>query len=140
MTWVKASTPRGIYDDGRLAVACAPMALDEAGGTLFVGVRKPVALACVLALSTDDGRVKARVPCAADADDLCFDAARRRVYVVGGVGRVTVVDTVSFAVLGEIETALGARTGFWYPERDSLYVAAPATASTPARLLVFHGD
>jgi hypothetical protein len=117
-----------------------PMALDEAGGTLFVGVRKPTAQACVLALSTDDGAVKARVPCAADCDDLCFDAARRRVYAVGGVGRVTVIDAAACTVLGEHETALGARTGFWYAERDALYVAAPATAAAQARLLVFHGD
>ena len=117
-----------------------PMALDEAGGTLFVGVRKPTAQACVLALSTEDGAVKARVPCAADCDDLCFDAARRRVYAVGGVGRVTVIDAAACTVLGEHETALGARTGFWYAERDALYVAAPATAAAQARLLVFHGD
>ena len=117
-----------------------PMVLDEAGGTLFVGVRKPTAQACVLALSTDDGAVKARVPCAADCDDLCFDAARRRVYAVGGVGRVTVIDAAACTVLGEHETALGARTGFWYAERDALYVAAPATAAAQARLLVFHGD
>ena len=73
-------------------------------------------------------------------DDLCFDPYRSRIYVVGGVGRVTVIDAVELCVLGDVQTAIGARTGFFCKERDSLYVAAPATASMPARLLVFHGE
>ena len=48
------------------------------------------------------------------------------------------VQPLQFTVLSVIPTGIGARTGLWYPERDSLYVAAPATAKLPARLLVFH--
>ena len=117
-----------------------PMALDEAGSTVFVGVRKPTSQACVLALDAKDGRCKARIMCAPDMDDLCFDPVRRRIYAVGGVGRVTVIDAVKLSAIGEVQTAIGARTGFFCRERDSLYVAAPATACVPARLLVFHGE
>jgi hypothetical protein len=149
----------------------------------------------------------------ADADDLCFDPKRRRVYVVGGAGRVTVIDVgrtcaavvdaactgsgsrtsvlgagtdagivarssvdecgrplndgnssgggwkggretdapssplspsqshskppPPFRCLGEVPTGLGARTGIFLPGRDRLYVAVPATATTPPRLLAF---
>ena len=114
-----------------------PMALDEVGGTLFVGVRKPSSQACVLALDTQNGRCKARIACVADADDLCFDAQRRRIYAIGGVGHVSIIDAVTFSVLGGVESALGSRTGLFYPERDALYVAAPGTALMPPRLLVY---
>eukprot|EP00041_Stephanoeca_diplocostata_P015982 m.310781 g.310781 ORF g.310781 m.310781 type:complete len:393 (-) comp20214_c0_seq5:139-1317(-) len=97
--------------------------------------------------------------CAADADDVCYDAARDAVYVPTGSG---VVDTfyverspdpvhrpsgsnagvdqnspVSLRPGGRVTSAVGARTGLFVPERDRLYVAAPATAVAPARLLVY---
>jgi len=36
-----------------------------------------------------------------------------------------------------VVTAVGARTALFVPHRDRLYVAAPATATTPARLLAY---
>ncbi|KAK3265680.1 hypothetical protein CYMTET_25657 [Cymbomonas tetramitiformis] len=127
-----------------------PMALDEVGRVLFVGVRKPADKACVLCYDVDSGEVVERLPCVGDMDDLCFDASRQRLYVIGGAGRITVIGTVEYPaslgvieskryeVLSEVPTGLGARTGIWYPERDSLYVAAPATSTLPSRLLVYH--
>jgi hypothetical protein len=35
-----------------------------------------------------------------------------------------------------VPTSVGARTGLWLPDRDRLVVAAPATVSVPARLLI----
>ena len=125
-----------------------PMCLDEAAGNLYVGVRKPAAQSCVLVFDIDSGSIKARVACAGDMDDLCFDALRRRGYVISGTGAVTVIGAAGaglkgaedqFCRLADVPTAVGARTGFWYPERDALYVAVPASSSLPARLLVFQG-
>ena len=61
-------------------------------------------------------------------------------YVIGGHGAITVLDArrTHLAVLGEVPSSVGARTGCWFAERDALYVAAPAVAGAPARLLVYH--
>ena len=122
-----------------------PMHADEDARLLFVGVRAPAHRSCILVLDLDSGEELRRVACAGDMDDLCFDARRSRLYVVSGTGRVVVLgresaaERASFAPICELETALGARTGFFYTERDSLYVAAPTSGGMPSRLLVFQG-
>ena len=40
-------------------------------------------------------------------------------------------------VVSEVPTGVGARTGIWYPERDLLYVAVPATTDNKPKLMVF---
>ena len=46
---------------------------------------------------TDTGAEIARVPCAGDMDDLCYDPARRRLHVISahGGGTVTTIDLTS---------------------------------------------
>lgn len=114
-----------------------PMALDERGRRLLVGTRSPPAL---LVHDIDSGKVVARVPIGADADDLYFDAAHGRAYAICGEGRVDVVRREAddrYSLEGSVETEPGARTGLFVPQQRRLYVAAPATRSAPARLLVF---
>ena len=60
---------------------------------------KPVSSAFQLALDMDDGRAKAVILRVPDPDHLCFDARRRSLYDIGGAGRVTVIDAVSFSGL-----------------------------------------
>ena len=123
-----------------------PMALDEDGRRIFVVARSPP---CLLVLCADTGRNIARVPCGADSDDVFFDARRAAVYVVCGEGVVSVVRRCPWPApfrtphhdemyhcAEQVPTAVGARTGLWLPDRDRLIVAAPATATVPARLLV----
>ena len=114
-----------------------PMSLDEEGKRLFVGARSP---AVMLVYDIDSGKVVARVPIGGDTDDLFFDAARKRVYVVCGEGRVDIVRQDSpdrYVTETSTKTATRARTGFFVPELDRLYVAAPAEGSSPARVLVY---
>ena len=84
----------------------------------------------------------ARIPCAGDMDDLCYDAKRHRLYVISGYGFVTAIDLSQgreqIRTIGTVQTAIGARTACWDPSRDALYVACPATVALPARLLVYH--
>ena len=123
-----------------------PMHADEASRLLFVGVRKPTHRACVLVLDMDSGECIGRVPVPGDMDDLCFDALRSRLYVVSGTGCVSVLGRAphggrgSFEVIDTVPTVVGARTGVFYAERDSLYVAAPSVEGLPSRLLVFQGQ
>ncbi|HZD40736.1 MAG TPA: hypothetical protein VE131_08455, partial [Terriglobales bacterium] len=57
-----------------------PMALDEMHHRLFIGCRAPARL---LVFDTDNGKQKASLEIVGDTDDLFYDAARRRVYVIG---------------------------------------------------------
>ena len=114
-----------------------PMALDAKDRRLFVGARLP---AEILVYDIDSGAVVARAPISRDADDIFFDAERRRVYVVCGEGRVDVLRQESpdrYASEGFVRTAPRARTGLFVPRQSTLYVAAPAAGGVPARVLVY---
>jgi hypothetical protein len=110
-----------------------PMALDEAGGRLFVGARSP---ALLLVFDTASGKLRARLPICGDTDDLFFDAAQKRLYVICGEGKVEVFSP-ALSREAILDTSRGARTGLFVPEYRRLYVAAPAAGGAPARILIF---
>jgi DNA-binding beta-propeller fold protein YncE len=114
-----------------------PMALDEAGRRLFVGTRSP---ALMLVYDIDSGKVVAKAPIGGDTDDIFFEAARKRVYLICGEGRVDVFDRDNadqYVQQGSIKTRPRARTGLFVPDEGRLYVAAPAAGKAPARILVY---
>ena len=113
------------------------MALDEGGRRLFVAARMPATL---LVFDIDAGRIVAKMAIGGDVDDMYFDADRKRLYVICGEGRIDVVRQESpdrYALESSVTTAPRARTGIFVPEDNAVYVAAPANASTPARILVY---
>jgi DNA-binding beta-propeller fold protein YncE len=117
-----------------------PMALDEENRRVLIGTRKPSRLTV---LDMDTGNVVGSYPCTGDMDDLFFDAERKRVYVAGGEGYLSVFqrsDRDHYVDMGKFATAVGARTGVWYVKRDRLYVAAPPSGTLGARLLVFEAQ
>src|SRR5260370_39681695 len=114
-----------------------PMALDEADHRIFVVTRKPAQL---VVLDSDTGAMVASVPCVNDADDLYYDSGRRRIYVPGGEGFISVVqqtDPDHYQFLAKIPTTVGARTGLWYEKRDRFYLAVPASSKQGAALWVY---
>ena len=114
-----------------------PMALDQKNGRLFVGARAP---ALLLVYDTRSGKPVARLTIGADTDDVFYDAARQRVYVICGGGEIDVLRQESpdrYTPEGTIKTAPRARTGLFVPEQDKIYVAAPMEGSTAARVLVY---
>jgi DNA-binding beta-propeller fold protein YncE len=113
-----------------------PMALDEATARVFVGCRRPATL---VTLDTGSGQVTASTATVGDTDDLFYDAARRRIYVIGGEGFIDVLerDGDAFHRVGRIATRPGARTGLWVPALNRLYVAVPARGSAGAEVRVF---
>ena len=114
-----------------------PMALDESGRRLFVGARKPAVL---LVYDIDSGKLVAKQPIGEDTDDLFFDPERKRLYAICGEGRIDIVrqdDPDHYSLEGTVRTAPRARTGLFIPEEGRLYVAAPATGTSPARLLAY---
>ena len=114
-----------------------PMALDEADHRLFIVTRKPAQL---IVLDTGTGSLIASVPCVADSDDVYYDTGRKRIYVLGGEGYVSVIQQVDadhFQPLAKIPTIVGARTGLCYEKRDRLYLAVPASSKQGAALWVY---
>jgi DNA-binding beta-propeller fold protein YncE len=114
-----------------------PMALDEADHRVFVVTRRPAQL---VVLDTESGSMVASIPCVNDADDLYYDAARKRIYVPGGEGLISVIqqtDADHYQPLAKIPTTIGARTGLWYEKRDRFYLAVPASSKQGAALWVY---
>jgi hypothetical protein len=116
-----------------------PMAVDPAAGHLAVVFRDPARLAW---MDRASGRVDAVTPSCGDADDVFFDARRRRLYVSCGEGSVGVWTYDSGAVrpFGAVKTSSGARTSLFVPELDRLFVAARAGflgLGSDAAILVF---
>jgi DNA-binding beta-propeller fold protein YncE len=114
-----------------------PMALDEANHRLLIGCRTPARL---LAIDTESGKQTASAEIAGDTDDLFYDAARKRVYVIGGEGFVDVLaqrDADHYERIARQATAPGARTGLFVPTWNKLFVAAPRRARQDAQILVF---
>ncbi|MEA3003957.1 MAG: hypothetical protein QOH81_2745 [Sphingomonadales bacterium] len=117
-----------------------PMVLDEANRRVIVGTRKPSRMTV---FNMDTGAVVASLPAAGDMDDIFYDADRKRIYVAGGEGYISVfqqIDADHYRDMGKFASALGTRTGVWYVKRDRLYVAAPPAGGLGARLLVFEAQ
>jgi DNA-binding beta-propeller fold protein YncE len=114
-----------------------PMALDEAHHRLLIGCRAP---ARMLVIDTETGKQTASVEIAGDTDDLFYDAARSRVYVIGGQGFVDVFeqkDADHYGRSGHFATAPGARTGLFVPEWGKFFVAVPHRGEQRAEILVY---
>ena len=114
-----------------------PMALDEAHHRLFIGCRAP---ARMLVLDTETGKQVASVEIVEDTDDLFYDAAGSRVYVIGGGGFVDAFeqkDPDRYNRIAHIATAAGARTGLFVPDWRLLFVAVPHRGAQLSRILVY---
>ncbi|MGB8061237.1 MAG: hypothetical protein WCF26_05030 [Candidatus Sulfotelmatobacter sp.] len=118
-----------------------PMALDEADHRLFVAARIPSQLAV---FDTNSGRLVTVLPAVQDADDLYYDSARKRVYIPGGEGYISVfrqVDADHYKLLAKIHSAIGARTAGYFGKGrkgfDRFYLAVPARADHGAEVWIY---
>jgi len=119
------------------ATTCFPMALDEARQRLFIGCRMPARL---LVFDTGSGKMVASPEIVADTDDLFYDAARSRVYVIGGQGFVDVLqqrDADHYDRIARYPTPPGTRTGLFVPEWGRLFVAVPHRGEQRSEILVY---
>jgi hypothetical protein len=105
-----------------------PIAFDGEHQLIYVACRTPGTL---IALDTVTGREVASLPAAGKADDLFYDHALRRVYLISGAGEVDtfqVDDTNALRPLAVVQTAPGAKTALFVPSQNLLYLGVPGTA------------
>jgi len=111
-----------------------PMAFDEANHRLFIGCRIPSKL---VVLNTESGEVVAKIDISGDSDDIFYDSKRHRIYAICGAGKIDIIeqtDANNYKAVTKIDTADGARTGLFVPERDTLFVAVPHRGSQQAEI------
>jgi DNA-binding beta-propeller fold protein YncE len=118
-----------------------PMALDEPDHRLFVATRRPARLAV---FDTNSGRMVAALSAVQDADDLYYDSARKRLYIPGGEGYISVFrqdDADHYKLLAKLHSAIGARTAGYFGKGkkgfDRLYLAVPARADRGAEVWIY---
>jgi len=114
-----------------------PMVLDEPSKRLFVVTRVP---ARVLVYNADSGKTVAKFQTVGDSDDAFYDAARRRLYIVGGEGFIEAYsqDTPDhYTRIARLPTASGARTALFVPEAGRLFLAVPHRDQQRAEIRVF---
>jgi hypothetical protein len=114
-----------------------PMALDETNHRLFVGTRDPLKL---LVFDTNSGKVISVLDIANDADDIFYDAAKKRIYVSCGEGFVNIFqqeDADHYNAIVSIPTAQGARTFLFVPELQRFYLAVPHIANQGSKILAY---
>jgi DNA-binding beta-propeller fold protein YncE len=117
-----------------LAFGNFPMALDEANHRLFIGCRLPSRL---VVLNTESGDMVAKITISGDCDDIFYDSKRHRLYAICGAGKIDIIeqtDANTYKAFAKIDTANGARTGLFVPERDNLFVAVPHHGSQAAEI------
>lgn len=120
-----------------MAFANYPMSLDEKEHRLFVVTRMPARL---LVFNTDTANTVQKLSAIDDCDDVFYDAKRRRVYAIGGEGGISVFeqqDPDHYRESARITTVTGARTGFFSPELDRLFVAVRGQRSQPAAIRIY---
>ena len=114
-----------------------PMALDESERRLFVVTRNP---ALLLVFDTTTGTIVQKLPAVGDCDDVFYDKTRKRIYASGGDGGISIfrqVNSDHYKELARIPTVKGARTSFFSPELDRLFLAVRRQGSQSAAIKVF---
>jgi len=114
-----------------------PMALDEAHHRLLIGVWKPPQL---LVFDTNTGRQVASGEIAGKRDDLFYDSARHRVYVLTSTGYLEVFERKEadhYDRIARYPTPSRSQTGLFVPEWGKLFVAVPARGDRQAEIRMY---
>jgi hypothetical protein len=113
------------------------MALDGPDHRLFVGTRDPPKL---MVFDTNSGKVVSVLDIAKDADDIFYDAVKKRIYVSCGEGFINIFQQKyanHYKAIVSILTGQGARTSLFVPELHRFYLAVPHTGNQEAKILVY---
>lgn len=138
----------GIFDRGSLRLLAkwkiesakrnSPIAFDAEHHRLFVVCDDPGVL---VVFNTDTGKITDSVPVPADADDMDFDPASRRLFIPGE--RSLVVFDASnpdhVKKIAQVQTGTGAHTGLLLAREHKYLLAVPRQVKgEPAHVLIFN--
>lgn len=112
------------------------MALDNERARILTVFRDSAKL---VAVSKQTGKVAGEADTCGDVDDLFLDAKRQRIYISCGAGFLDIRDArnVAYPRISRIATVSGARTSYFIPEMDRLFLAVRAHAGEPAAIWVY---
>src|SRR6266700_234675 len=123
-----------------------PMALDEAHHRLLVGTRTPPRL---LVFDTVAGKQVAALEFGkpgvvnGNTDDLFYDSARSRIYLLNGLGSIDVFqqkDPDTYERVASLATPPGSRTGLFVPDWGKLFVAVLQQGTKNAEVRVYQAN
>jgi DNA-binding beta-propeller fold protein YncE len=116
------------------------MALNEEDHRLFTITRKTPMM---VVLNTETGNEVTRLRAAGECDDVFFDASRKRIYVIGAEGFISVFqqnDPDHYELIANVPSGIGIRTGYFFTRRDRFYVGVPAKGSEPAQVWTYEAE
>jgi DNA-binding beta-propeller fold protein YncE len=116
------------------------MALNEEDHRLFTITRKTP---MIVVLNTETGNEVARLRAAGECDDVFFDPSRKRIYVIGAEGFISVFqqnDPDHYELISNVPSGIGIRTGYYFTRRDRFYVGVPAKGSEPAQVWTYEAE
>jgi DNA-binding beta-propeller fold protein YncE len=116
------------------------MALNEEDHRLFTITRKTPMM---VVLDTQTGNEVARLRAAGECDDVFFDVSRKRIYVIGAEGVISVIqqtDPDHYELVANVPSSVGIRTGYFFTRRDRFYVGVPAKGTEPAQVWTFEAE
>jgi DNA-binding beta-propeller fold protein YncE len=114
-----------------------PLAFDGEHNLLFVACRTP---GMMIALDAANGKEVASAASAGGADDLFYDPALHRLYLISGEGEVDTYQLDAARILHPLEvthTAAGAKTALFVPAQSLLYVGVPGVGGRAAEIRVY---
>jgi len=116
------------------------MALNEEDHRLFTITRKTPMM---VVLNTETGDEVTRLRAAGECDDVYFDASRKRIYVIGAEGFISVFqqnDPDHYSQVARVPSGIGIRTGYFFARRDRFYVGVPAKGNEPAQVWTYEAE
>jgi DNA-binding beta-propeller fold protein YncE len=119
------------------------IALDAGQHRLYVGCRDTDVHGSIVVIDTESGKEIEALPIGGWVDYLAYDAPRRRVYAVTGVGEVFTYEKQKdgkYRQLPLTDTAVMAKTGFYSPDLNLLFVAVPHLGGTTAQVRAFRAQ
>jgi DNA-binding beta-propeller fold protein YncE len=117
-----------------------PMAPDEPHHRLFIGTRTPPRL---LVFDTETGREIASYDIAGSSDDLFYDPAKARIYVLTSQSALDVfqqTDPDHYERIARYPTPAHTQTGLFVPEWNKLFAAAPRQGDESAEIRVYEAN
>jgi len=114
-----------------------PLALDEVHHRALVGCWQPPLL---LVFDTEDGKLMGSTAIAGKSDDLFYDAARGRVYVLTSAGFLEVLqqkDPDHYERTARFPTPSGTQTGLFVPEWSKLFAAVRRQGQENAEIRIY---